>query len=193
MARELDVVLWHDDLEAALRFLDLDQLQDLQVVVVDVVRQRERAYIDDVHVWVLDAKYSRNLLIFLLLELFDGEPLVLTNTHTIDMDFNALILTDVRPALLELVLHLAPDADAIRSQLLQLLLRLVLELPQSVALLDLPGLDHKELQLLEVAKCFIVTPRLLYHDGCHDWASGALEHLLRILDDSEHLRLVADC
>lgn len=109
------------------------------------------------------------------------------------MNLDTFVLADVWPAVLELALHLSPDPNTVGSQLLKLLLSLILKLPESVALLNLSGLDHEEFELLKVAESFIVTPCLLDHDGCHDRSTRTLEHLLWILNNGKNLTLVADC
>ena len=69
---------------------------------------------------------------------------------------------------------------------------MVLQLPQSVSLLDDLGLSHQKVELLEVAVGRIVPPGLLDHDGGHPWASGTLVLLLWVLDYCQHLPLVSD-
>jgi hypothetical protein len=71
MPVEFDVVFWYNHTEPFLRFLNFYEFQNLEVIIVDFVGQRERANINDINIWILDAKNSRNLSILLLFELFD--------------------------------------------------------------------------------------------------------------------------
>lgn len=71
MPVEFHVVFWYNHTEPLLRFLDFYEFQNLEVIIVDFVGQRERANINDINIWILDAKNSRNLSIFLLFELFN--------------------------------------------------------------------------------------------------------------------------
>ena len=109
------------------------------------------------------------------------------------MNLDALLVLDRLPGVLELALHLVPDSHGVGSQLLQLLLGLVLQLPQSIALLDYFGLTHQEVELLEVAVGRVVPPGLLDHDCSHRRASWTLVLLLWILDNCQHLSLVRAC
>lgn len=97
------------------------------------------------------------------------------------MDLCSLLVLDCGPRFLELVLHLVPDSDRVSSQFLQLLLGLVLQLPQSVSLLDDLGLAHQEIELLEIAVRCVVPPSFLDHDGCHRRSSRSFVLLLWIL------------
>lgn len=97
------------------------------------------------------------------------------------MDLRSLLILDCRPRFLELVLHLVPDPHRVGSQLLQLLLCLVLQLPQSVSLLNDLGLAHQEIELLEIAVRGVVPPSLLDHDGCHRGTTRSFILFLRIL------------
>jgi len=71
MPVEFDIVFWYNHTEPLLRFLDFYEFQNLEVIIVDFVGQRERANINDINIWILDAKNSRNLSVLLLFELFD--------------------------------------------------------------------------------------------------------------------------
>ena len=77
VARELHVVLRDDYHEPLLWLFDLHQIQNLQIVLVDLVRQRIRTDVNDVYIWVLDTEDPRDLCILSLLELLDGGPLEL--------------------------------------------------------------------------------------------------------------------
>lgn len=97
------------------------------------------------------------------------------------MDLCSLLVLYCWPRLLELVLHFVPDSHGVSSQLLQFLLGLVLQLPQSVSLLDDLGLAHQEIELLEIAVRCVVPPSLLDHDGSHCWSAWAFVLFLGIL------------
>ena len=109
------------------------------------------------------------------------------------MDFNALFVLDLGPCVLELVLHFSPYSDRVRPQFPQLLLRLVLQLPEPVALLDDLGFTHQEVELLEVTVGCVVPPGLLDHHCGHCRPSWTLELLLGIPDNRQDLSLVGDC
>ena len=111
MPRELHIVLRHDHHESLLWLFNLHKVQDLQVVLVDLVSQRIRANVDDVDVWVLDTEYPRDLCILLLLEFLGRHSLELSDRIRIDMDFNALLVLDLPPSVLELMLHFSPNSD----------------------------------------------------------------------------------
>ena len=106
------------------------------------------------------------------------------------MDLNALILADGRPGLFEFILHLAPNFDRICSQPLQLLLCLILELPQSVASLNESSLVHQESELPEVAVGLEEPPLLLDGHRSHCWTTGTLIHFLWVLDNPKNLLFV---
>lgn len=71
MSVEFDVVFWYNDTEPFLWFLNFYEFQNLEVIIVDFVGQREWTNINNINVWILDAKNSGNLGIFLLFKLFD--------------------------------------------------------------------------------------------------------------------------
>lgn len=127
-----------------------------------------------------------------LLKLLNRRPLELCDRIRINVNLDALLVLDRLPGVLELVLHLVPDTHGVGPQLLQLLLGLVLQLPQSVALLDHLGLTHQEVELLEVAVGCVVPPGLLDHDGSHRRTSWTFVLLLWILDNRQYLSLVRD-
>ena len=106
------------------------------------------------------------------------------------MDLNALILADGRPGLFEFILHLAPNFDRICSQPLQLLLCLILELPQPVASLNESCALHQEFELPEVAVGPEEPPLLLDGHRGHCWATVTFIHFLWIPDYPKNLCLV---
>lgn len=54
MLREFHVVFRHHYMEPLLRIIDLNELQDLQVVLVDIIGESERAHIDHIDIGILD-------------------------------------------------------------------------------------------------------------------------------------------
>jgi hypothetical protein len=108
MLTELVVVLRDDNCKPLLWIFNLNQLKDLEVVVVDLTRQWEGAYVDDVDIRVLDGEESGDLPVFFLFVLFDSHPLDLLNGKRVDMYFNPSAFLDVWPILSEVSLHLVP-------------------------------------------------------------------------------------
>jgi hypothetical protein len=63
------------------------------------------------------------------------------------VDLDPLLLLDLSPALLELLLHLAPHSHRLLVQVLDLVLRRLLQLVESELSLDNGRFLHEELEL----------------------------------------------
>lgn len=63
---ELGEVFRDNNGETGVGVFDFDQLHDFKVIVVNFCRERERAYVDDVHIGVLDVEKTRELSILSL-------------------------------------------------------------------------------------------------------------------------------
>jgi len=81
------------------------------------------------------------------------------------MDFDALVLLDIAPTLLELVLHLSPNTQGLFVEFLDLGLGGLLQLIETEFTLDDGRLLHKEFQLTVGTVGFVTTPVLLNVDG----------------------------
>ena len=77
MLGELHIVFGNDDVESLVSGIDFYEFEYLKVVLVYVVGERERTYVDNVNIWVLDGENACNLRVLLLLELLCGESLQL--------------------------------------------------------------------------------------------------------------------
>ena len=145
MLSESDIVLWDDQMEALGWLFDLDQLEDLHVVLVDFTGQGEWTDVDDIDVGVLDSKDSHDLIVLLLLELFDGHSPALSDRVRVDMYLDTLLLSDLGPLALELGLHVAPDCPRLIIELMNLELGLLFQHVEAVLSLYGGGLGHQEL------------------------------------------------
>ena len=184
VSREFYIVLRHNDFKPSCWLFNLHQFQYLLIVVLNVRSQRERTNINHIHIWVFQAKDSGDLRVLFLFEFLNRHPLPFRDRKGVDVNFNTLVLLNMRPRLLEFFLHLAPYSNTIGPELLQFLLGLIFQLPKSVSLLNFRGFDHQELELFEVRKRFVISPSLLNHNSRHDWTTRSLKHLLGILDNS---------
>lgn len=117
MLVETDIVLGDNQVESLCWLLDLYQLQNLHVVLVDLRGECVGTDVDDVNIGVLDGEDSHNLSILLLLQFLDRHALHLRDREGVDVDFNAFLLLDFGPAVLELFLHVPPDLPRLVIQL----------------------------------------------------------------------------
>jgi hypothetical protein len=109
MAVETDVVFWHDGPEALLRFLDFYKFQNFGVIFAHFTGQRVGADVDNIYVGVFQVENTGDLCIFFLFILVNRQTFCLCNRIRVDMDLESPLLLDLRPALLKLLLHFAPN------------------------------------------------------------------------------------
>ena len=98
------------------------------------------------------------------------------------MNLNSLLRLDIRPASLELFLHVAPYSPRLVIQLVHLDLGRFLQLIKSEFTLDNGSLDHEVLELCECTVSLVTTPCLLNLDRSHDRTIGSLVLVAGILD-----------
>ena len=139
---ELHIVFGNDDVESLVSGIDFYEFEYLKVVLVYVVGERERTYVDNVDIWVLDGENTCNLRVLLLLELLCGESLQLGKRVRVDMYFNTFLGLDLGPPEFEFLLHLPPHLNRLLLQLAYSLLCGLLQLVKTVTPLDYSGLLH---------------------------------------------------
>lgn len=98
------------------------------------------------------------------------------------MDFDALVLLDITPTLLELVLHLSPNSQGLFVEFLDFGPGGLLQLVETEFALDDGRLLHQKFQLTVGTVGFVTTPILLNVNGSQHWSIRSLEFLLGILD-----------
>lgn len=179
---EAHIVLWHDQMESLSWFLDFNELQDFHVILEDFASERVRADVDHVDIGVFDGENSRDLRILLLFELLNSHSLHLGNRERVNVNLNSLLRLDIRPASLELFLHIAPNSPRLVVQLVHLDLGRLLQLIQSKFTLDNGGFDHEVLELCKGTVSLVTAPCLLNLDRSHDRTVWSLVLLAGILD-----------
>ena len=67
------IILRHYNVETRFWVLNFDELEDFQIILVDLIRQRVRADVDNIDIRVLDREDAHDLRILLLLQLLYRE------------------------------------------------------------------------------------------------------------------------
>ena len=120
MILKLNVVFGHHNPKAFLELLDLHQLQYFLVVLGHFGSQCVRRNVDDINVGVMKAKNARDLGVLSLFVVAKRFSFLLLYAKRIDMDLHAALRLYLGPALLEFLLHLAPDAHRLLFEALDL-------------------------------------------------------------------------
>ena len=192
MIREFMDIIWHDNINPRMRIVDLSDLKNFHVVACYIIGQLEWRHIDDIDIRVFNCKYSGNLSVFSLEELFHGNTLELMHGIRIYVDLNALFFLNILPLLLELFLHLPPKIEVLVVDLLDASLSLLLEEEQpESSLYDLRFL-HEELELAVSGESLVHSPILLNSDGRKFGTPGALEHARWNFNDFTHIIFVGN-
>ena len=131
-------------METTFWLFKLHKFKDLHVVLVYFTGKRIWTDVDDIDVGVLDSKDSHDLIVLLLLELFDGHSPALSDRVRVDMYLDTLLLSDLGPLALELSLHVAPDCPRLIIELMNLELGLLFQHVEAVLSLYGGGLGHQE-------------------------------------------------
>ena len=79
VVRKLHDIVWNDDVQSALRVVDISDLQDLHVVANHISRHLKWRDVNDVHVGVPQRKDAAQLRVLSLEELLHRYPLELFN------------------------------------------------------------------------------------------------------------------
>jgi hypothetical protein len=148
MAWELDVVFRHNNVKATAWVFDLNKLENLHVVLLNFLSKSVGTDVDNIYIWVLHTKDSRDLGVFLLFELFNAQSSDLADTITVDVDFNSFCSFHLRPAFLELILHVSPHVERLDSKSCDFILCALFELVQTVLALDYSGPFHQMCELV---------------------------------------------
>ena len=98
------------------------------------------------------------------------------------MDFDSLLSFDVRPAALELFLHIAPDCTRLVVELVNFDLGRLLKLIKSEFALNDGRFYHEVLELGKGRIGFVSAPSCLHFDCCKDWAIWTFVFIAWIID-----------
>jgi hypothetical protein len=181
MLWEFYVVLRNDNVQSTRCIFDFNQFQYFHVILAYLWCHKIGCNIDNINVWIFQTEDSRKLTIFALLILLKTHSSQVRNTETVNMDFDATLITDGRPGLLEFFLHFRPDAERFLLQTLDFELCRFFQLVKTIFPLYKGSFYHQMFELAECTKSLMSAPSRLYL-YCRQYRSiGAFEHLPRIL------------
>jgi hypothetical protein len=115
MGLETNVILRHNDGKSALWVFNFDKLQNFEVIIVNLIRQREWTHIDNIYIRILHTEKPCYLGIFFLLILFEGHSLMLPDRKRVYVYLNPSTLLDMVPISFKVILHLCPDFELVCS------------------------------------------------------------------------------
>ena len=185
-------VLRAQEVETVLVLLDVPELEDLEVVLRDVLRDREGTDVDDGEERVLDLEDPGDLDIFALDVLVHGESLELIEGEAVDVDLDAPLPPDVPPVLLEVFREPVEVLQNFFVFLADLRLRFPAEQVDARVLLDDAHLLDHELDALVLPVAHEHADVALNFDGSQDAAPLAAELPARDIQAFQDFLVVDD-